>query len=179
MRSDSDRTTQFEAIFATHHDAVRRYVVRRQSGAPVDDAIADTFLVAWRRLDEIPDRTLPWLLGVARRVLADQRRAVRRRRSLGERLHLDALTGGVSHDWEPPAGLTPELTSALGALTAHEREALLLVAWDELSPADAARVAGCSAAAFRVRLHRARQRVAVQLRINAAGSTNATTETLT
>lgn len=63
MRSDSDRRTQFEAMFATHHDAVRRYVVRRQSGALVDDAIADTFLVAWRRLDEIPDRTLPWLLG--------------------------------------------------------------------------------------------------------------------
>lgn len=85
MRSDSDRRTQFEAMFATHHEAVRRYVVRRQSGALVDDAIAETFLVAWRRLDEILDRTLPWLLGVARRVLADQRRAVRRRRSLTAR----------------------------------------------------------------------------------------------
>jgi len=179
MRSNSDRRTQFEAMFARHHDAVRRYVVRRQSGALVDDAVADTFLVAWRRLDEIPDRTLPWLLGVARRVLADQRRAVGRRRSLSERLHVDALAGGVARDWEPPAGLTPELAAALAALTEHEREALLLVAWDKLSAADAARVAGCSAAAFRVRLHRARRRVAGRLGVEQVGSTNATKEQLT
>ena len=179
MRSDSDRRAQFEAMFAAHHDAVRRYVVRRQSGALVDDAIADTFLVAWRRLDEMPERTLPWLLGVARRVLADQRRAGRRRRSLSERLHVKALTDGVARDWEPPAGLASELASALAALTEHEREALLLVAWDELSATDAARVAGCSAAAFRVRLHRARQRVADQLGPEEAGSTHATKEMLT
>ncbi len=179
MRGDSDRRAQFEAMFAAHHDAVRRYVVRRQAGALVDDAIADTFLVAWRRLDEIPDRTLPWLLGVARRVLADQRRAVRRRRSLSERLHVGAWADGVARDWEPPAGLTPELASALAALTEHEREALLLVAWDELSAADAARVAGCSAAAFRVRLHRARRRVMDRLGVQEAASVNATKEQLT
>ena len=62
-----------------------------------------------------------------------------------------------------PLAWASELASALAALTEHEREALLLVAWDELSATDAARVAGCSAAAFRVRLHRARQRVADQL----------------
>ncbi len=165
-------------MFAAHHDAVRRYVVRRQSSALVDEAIAETFLVAWRRLDEVPDRMLPWLLGVARRVLADQRRAVRRRRSLSERLHLVAQADGVTRDWEPPGGLTPELAAALAALTEHEREALLLVAWDELSAADAARVAGCSVAAFRVRLHRARQRVADRLEVEQAGSTNATKEKL-
>ena len=178
MRTDSERRTRFEAMFAAHHEAVRRYVVRRQSAALVDDAIAETFLVAWRRLDEIPDRTLPWLLGVARRVLADQRRAVRRGRSLSERLRVDVVTDGRARDWEPPAGLTPELTSALAALTEHEREALLLVAWDELSATDAARVAGCSAMAFRVRLHRARQRVAHRLGVEEAGSPNAAKETL-
>jgi RNA polymerase sigma factor (sigma-70 family) len=179
MRGDSDRRTRFEALFAAHHDAVRRYVVRRQSGALVDDAIADTFLVAWRRLDEVPDRTLPWLLGVARRVLADQRRAVCRRRSLSDRLRVDALTDGVGRDWEPPAGLTAELASALGALSDREREALLLVAWDGLSASDAARVAGCSAAAFRVRLHRARRRVADRLPVAEVGGINATMEKLT
>ena len=166
-------------MFATHHDAVRRYVVRRQSAGLIDDAIAETFLVAWRRLDEIPDRTLPWLLGVARRVLADQRRAVDRRRSLSERLHVDALSGRGARDWEPPAGLTPELASALAVLTEHEREALLLVAWDRLSAIDAARVAGCSPAAFRVRLHRARQRVARRLGEGETDSVNATKEQLT
>jgi RNA polymerase sigma-70 factor, ECF subfamily len=166
-------------MFATHHDAVRRYVVRRQSGGLIDDAIADTFLVAWRRLDEVPDRTLPWLLGVARRVLADQRRAARRRRSLSARLHIDALTDRVARDWQPPAGLTPELAAALAALTEHEREALLLVAWDQLPAIDAARVAGCSPAAFRVRLHRARERVADRLRVEATDSMNAIKEKLT
>ena len=166
-------------MFAAHHDAVRRYVVRRQEAAVVDEAVADTFLVAWRRLDEIPEQTLPWLLGVARRVLADQRRSVRRRRSLSERLHLDALAGGAAGNWEPPAGLTPQLASALAALTEHEREALLLVAWDELSTADAARVAGCSAAAFRVRLHRARQRVSDRLGIEQATNPNPAQEQLT
>jgi RNA polymerase sigma-70 factor (ECF subfamily) len=178
MRTDSERRVRFEALFAKHHDPVRRYIIRRQSAPLVDDAIAETFLVAWRRLDEIPDRTLPWLLGVARRVLADQRRAVRRRRSLSERLRGSIMTPGLAGDWEPPAGLTPELASALAALSEHEREALLLVAWDELSPADAARVAGCSPAAFRVRLHRARQRVADRLTVVGASSTNATTAKL-
>jgi RNA polymerase sigma-70 factor, ECF subfamily len=178
MRADSERRMRFEAMFAAHHDAVRRYIVRRQSAALVDDAIAETFLVAWRRLDEIPDRTLPWLLGVARRVLADQRRAVSRRRSLSEQLRVDILSHGLARDWEPPAGLTPELASALAGLTEREREALLLVAWDGLSAVDAARVAGCSATAFRVRLHRARQRVADRLEAEGAVSPNATKEKL-
>ena len=179
MRTDSDRQSQFEAMFTANHDAVRRYVVRRQAGPLVDEAIADTFLVAWRRLDEVPDQTLPWLLGVARRVLADQHRAVRRRRSLTERLHLNTPPDRAAPAWDPPCGLTPELADALAALTEQEREALLLVAWDELSPADAARVAGCSAATFRVRLHRARRRVAGRLALEATHERSTTTETLT
>lgn len=169
MRGDADRRVRFEAVFAAHHDAVRRYVVRRQSATGADDAIADTFLVVWRRLDELPDRPLPWLLGIARRVLADQRRAVRRRQSLSARLRVDALSNGqTAREWEPPLGLTPELTSALAALSEREREALLLVAWDGLPAIDAARVVGCSAAAFRVRLHRARRRVADRLELRSA-----------
>lgn len=179
MGTDSERRARFEAIFATDHAAVRRYVIRRQTSGLVDEAIADTFLVAWRRLDEVPDPALPWLLGVARRVLADQRRAARRRHSLVERLHLDALAGGVRGDWEPPAGLSSELAGALAGLTEQEREALLLVAWDELPAADAARVAGCSAAAFRVRLYRARRRVAKRLEADQARGPSPTEETLT
>jgi RNA polymerase sigma-70 factor (ECF subfamily) len=175
MPADPERRRRFEALFAAHHVAVRSYVVRRAGGGiAVDDAVADTFLVAWRRLDDVPEPALPWLLGVARRVLADQRRALRRRRSLSQRL---ALASPAPVAWEPPAGVGAELAGALRALTGHEREALLLVAWDGLSSAEAAVVAGCSAAAFRVRLHRPRRRLAAQLGI--ADTHPTTTEKLT
>jgi RNA polymerase sigma-70 factor (ECF subfamily) len=160
MPLDLERRVRFEAMFDRDHDAVRSYVVRRSAGIVVDDVVADTFLVAWRRLEDVPEPPLPWLLGVARRVIADQGRAARRRRSLTARLVREPLAPGL---WSPPAGLSTELTEALRALTEAEREALLLVAWDGLPPRHAAVVAGCSNAAFRVRLHRARRRVAAQL----------------
>jgi RNA polymerase sigma factor (sigma-70 family) len=163
MPVELERRMRFEAMFDRHHTAVRSYVLRRSAGIVVEDVVADTFLVAWRRLEDVPEPALPWLLGVARRVLADQRRAARRRRSLTERLLRESPAPGP---WLPPAGLSPELADALMALTEREREALLLVAWDGLPPRDAAVVAGCSTAAFRVRLHRARGRVAVQLGID-------------
>jgi RNA polymerase sigma factor (sigma-70 family) len=174
MSADPERRRRFEALFVAHHAAVRSYVVRRGGGGlGVDDAVADTFLVAWRRLDEVPDAALPWLLGVARRVLADQRRGLRRRRSLSQRLAL----ASTDPAWEPPAPISAELADALRSLTEHEREALLLVAWDGLTPAQAAVAAGCSAAALRVRLHRARRRVAARLGIEQ--STPNVTEKLT
>jgi DNA-directed RNA polymerase specialized sigma24 family protein len=98
-------------------------------------------------------------------VLADQRRGLRRRRWLRERLSLASIAPVV---WEPPAEVGAELADALRSLTPPEREALLLVAWDGLTPAEGAIAAGCSAAAFRVRLHRARRRVAAQLGIEPA-----------
>jgi RNA polymerase sigma factor (sigma-70 family) len=162
MALDPERRLRFETLFAAHHAAVRSYIARRAGGGvAIDDAVADTFLVAWRRLDDVPAVPLPWLLGVARRVLADQRRSAHRRRSLVQRLRtVDPAPG-----WAAPLSLGPELASALASLTDHEREALLLVAWDELTPAEAAVAAGCSPAAFRVRLHRARRRVAARLGI--------------
>jgi RNA polymerase sigma-70 factor (ECF subfamily) len=174
MPVDLERRARFEALFERHHAAVRGYVLRRSGGVVVEDVVADTFLVAWRRFEDVPDVALPWLLGVARRVLADHRRAARRRRSLSERLLGEASTPG---GWSPPAGLSAELIDALRMLTELEREALLLVAWDGLSPRDAAVVAGCSSAAFRVRLHRARGRVSAQLGIDQ--DTPNITETLT
>jgi len=136
--------------------AVRSYVLRRSVGVVVDDVVADTFLVLWRRLDEVPEEVRPWLLGVARRVLADHRRATRRQRSLAGRLARERERPDVS---PLPDGLSEELAGALRGLTEQEREALLLVAWDGLSPREAAVVVGCPSAAFRARLHRARQHV--------------------
>jgi RNA polymerase sigma factor (sigma-70 family) len=151
----------FEKLFAAHYWAVRGYVLRRGPGSAVEDVVADTFLVAWRRLDSLGDDPLPWLLGVARRLLANQHRAERRRGALAARLQ--SLIPGQSLGWEPPPEMSGKLAAAMASLSAREREALLLVAWEGLEPGRAARAAGCASAAFRVRLHRARRRVADQL----------------
>jgi RNA polymerase sigma-70 factor (ECF subfamily) len=164
-RSSETAQERFESLFCAHYGAVRAYAARRVRPPLVEDVLADTFLVAWRRLDGVPDDPLPWLLGVARRVIANQLRGERRRGELASRL-TGGLSGAVADatgEWEAPAALPNALRRALASLSPREREALLLVAWEELDPARAARVAGCSGAAFRVRLHRARRRVARQL----------------
>ena len=81
--TDVEHRTRFDALFDQHYAAVRAYVARRSSTAGVvDDVLSETFLVAWRRIDSVPTDGLPWLLGVARRVLANQRRAEARRGAL-------------------------------------------------------------------------------------------------
>ena len=156
-----DRRGAFEELFAAHYWAVRAYVLRRAPSASAEDILAETFLIAWRRLDSLSEDPLPWLFGVARRVMANQQRAERRRGALTTRLQ--GLLAGEDPHWEPPTAMSEELAGAMVRLSAQEREALLLVAWEGLEPVRAARAAGCSAAAFRARLHRARRHVAAAL----------------
>ena len=157
---DDDRGTRFDALFAAHFAAVRAYVARRSGRARVDDVLSETFLVAWRRLDVVPEDGLPWLLGVARRVLANQRRGDVRHAALIDRLASAMPRARVA---EPAEDALGPLGEALASLPPAEREALLLVAWEELEPRRAARVVGCSPAAFRARLYRARRRLVARL----------------
>jgi RNA polymerase sigma-70 factor (ECF subfamily) len=128
--------------------------------------LADTFLVAWRRLADLPDEpdTRPWLFGVARRVLANQHRAERRRSALTEALiHETAVLTATyvrSPGEDPRSAL---LSAALARLPEADREVLLLAGWEALSPAQIAMVLDCSASTARVRLHRARRRLAALL----------------
>ncbi|HEX3691645.1 MAG TPA: RNA polymerase sigma factor [Solirubrobacteraceae bacterium] len=161
MGRDIDRRGAFEELFNGHYWAVRGYVLRRAPSATVEDVVAETFVIAWRRLDALGEDPLPWLLGVARRVMANQLRADRRRGALAARLQ--RLLPGPSPDWEPPAAMSDELAIAMVRLSPQEREALLLVAWEGLDGSRAARAAGCTPAAFRARLHRARRHVAAAL----------------
>ncbi len=80
-----ERRMLFEAI-RSHADVVRAYALRRADPDEAEDVVAVTFLVAWRRLDEVPEHARPWLLGVARRVLANRRRGADRLMSLTDRL---------------------------------------------------------------------------------------------
>lgn len=161
MGEKSDPVRTFEALFAAYQSDVLAYVIRRTSMASAEDVLAETFLVAWRRADRVPKDPLPWLLGVARRVLANQRRGELRRGALVSRMR--GARSGPGASWEPPSMISPELAAALASLSEREREALLLTAWDGLDPGRAASAAGCTAPTFRVRLHRARKRVAAQL----------------
>ena len=82
----STEEARLESLFYEHFSAVRTYTRRRAPEALVDDVVAETFLVAWRKIDHLPDDVRPWLLGVARKTLSTQLRAARRRTSLVEKL---------------------------------------------------------------------------------------------
>lgn len=145
----------FERMFRAHHLAVYRYVARRVEAAAVQDVVAETFLTAWRRFDELVGEPLPWLLGIARRVSANHLRGRARRMALRDKLAAEPQV-----DTHSEATVDDALLSALMALRDCEREVLLLVAWDGLTNREAAIVVGCSASAFAVRLYRARRRLA-------------------
>jgi RNA polymerase sigma-70 factor (ECF subfamily) len=156
---------RFERCFREHYPSVLAFAVRRIADRETaKDAAAETFAVAWRRRDRIPDPALPWLYAVARRVIANQYRSARRRGDLGGRLEHEAGAGAAGGDPADSLGRRDAFAVAFGRLTESEREVLRLIAWDGLSTGEAARAYGCSPGAFRVRLHRARHKLAKQLR---------------
>lgn len=153
----SDPRASFEQVFNDSYEAVTRYVARRVAPEAVQDVVSETFLVAWRRRADQRGEALPWLLGIARRAAANQRRGSARRAALDERLRAEPQGAG----WQAPlAGEDEQLALALAALPERDRETLLLVTWDGLDHATAARVMGCSTGSLTVRLHRARRRLA-------------------
>lgn len=157
-RDRRDREARLETVFRRHYRDVALYVRRRAEPDLVEDVVAETFLVAWRRLDEVPTNARPWLLGVARKTLSTQRRSTARRRSLATRLEA-AESPAEGSDQPSELGVA----EALLRLSERDREAITLVAWEGLSPSEAALVAGQSPIAFRVRLHRAKRRLREQL----------------
>jgi RNA polymerase sigma-70 factor, ECF subfamily len=156
----SDRAA-FESVFRAHVGAVHAYALRRSDAATADEVVADTFLVCWRRFDRVPEDALPWLYAVARRCLANRLRAGRRTQVRST--PPPSASGDQTVDTYEQRARAREVLAALAELPPKEREALQLCAWEGLAPAEAARVVGCTATAFRVRLHRARRRLAATL----------------
>lgn len=143
---------RLERLYDEHGSAVRAYARRRAGADLADEVLSETFLVAWRRLDDVPaGAERPWLLGVARRVLSNQLRGERRRGALGERLERE-------HDVRPAADegqAVHDVALALSRLPEGQREVVMLVYWDGLTPAEAAAVLASTSLAVRARLHRA------------------------
>jgi RNA polymerase sigma-70 factor, ECF subfamily len=161
-RDADERKRRFDRIYAETYSPLRAYARRRCTPDVAQDIVAETFLVAWRRLDEVPENALPWLYGVARRAIANARRGARRADALAQ--HAAAgLAPAEARDIADRLGEAELIRRALAALRDQDREAVMLVAWEGLGPADAARAAGCSRPAFAVRLHRARKRLAIAL----------------
>ncbi len=149
---------RLERLFAQHGRAVLAYAVRRATPDDAADIVAETFLVVWRRLDDLPEQdTRLWLYGVAHRVLANQQRSDRRPQRLADRLRteLPAVLDGVP----TPYAHAGRVKSALARLRPEDREVLGLSAWEELTTMEIATVLGVSQVAVRSRLHRARRRL--------------------
>jgi len=157
--SEAERATRFTRLAHEVGEPLRRYVVRRAPAAMVDDVLADTFLVLWRRLDDVPtDDPLPWAYAVARRCLANAHRGARRQLSLVERIgRLDPPLP------RPDIEEHPDLLAALDQLPALDREIVTLWAWEHLAPREIADVTGLTANAVSIRLHRAKRRLAADL----------------
>lgn len=161
-----DPRARLELLYHSYADQVSAYARRRTSHDDAMEVVSETFLVAWRRLDAIPDDPLPWLYEVAHKLLANRRRSVRRRQALSERLRQrqhGAPVGGVAADPADEVGSRLELLAAIRRLPPLEREAICLIAWEGLDNRRAAAVLGCSAATFAVRLHRGRRRLLQEL----------------
>src|ERR1700733_6056659 len=154
--------SRFRALFVGAYPALGRYArYRGLSKTDVDDLVSSTLEIAWRKLDQVPqDDPLPWLYAVARNLLRNHRRSDHRSAALLERLPIPEPHPAPS---EPNDLGAASLREALAALEENDQELLLLVAWDGLSPSQAAVVLGCTAVAARTRLHRARKRLAAQL----------------
>ena len=156
-----DPETRFENLYRAHADQVHAYARRRTSPGAADDVVSETFLVGWRRLSDVPEQPLPWLLGVARRVLANRRRTESRTDALTRRLAGSEPVAGPGHDVDDE--LNQRVRLALAGLGDRDRELLMLIAWEGLRVQEAAEVLGVRSGTLAVRLHRARKRLSEAL----------------
>jgi RNA polymerase sigma-70 factor, ECF subfamily len=153
---------RFDALYRANYGRVLAYALRRSPPEVAHDVVADTFLVAWRRLDGVPADPLPWLLGVARKTLSTHRRSARRQSSLLTALQAQGVAqAGAAAD--PLDDRALRVADAVARLPEQDQELLRLVVWDELSSKEAAAVVGISHVAGRVRLHRAKRKLAAKL----------------
>jgi RNA polymerase sigma factor (sigma-70 family) len=168
--NDSDGENRFRDLFDRHNRAVVAYFMRRiPNETDAIDATEDVFLVAWRRIDRVPegDASLLWLYGVARRVLANHRRGIARRSRLWRKIAAEP-----TYQLQDPASdavrsvQEDQLIRALSRLRKKDREVLLLTYWEQLPHEDIGRILGCSTEAVHVRRYRAVKRLG-----NALGQT--------
>lgn len=152
---------RFKDVYEECYPRVLAYatsLVGRQVG---EDITSETFTVAWRRVRDIPQPALPWLLGVARNLVRELRRRDSHQYAIAAQEAQRISSGARSDVGDVAADVTDREAAlqALAGLSDADRELLTLIAWHGLSPKQAARVLGCTIATLTVRLHRARRRL--------------------
>lgn len=151
----------FRALFCEHFADVRSYCLRRLPVADANDAVSETFLIAWRRRSDMPDEARPWLFGIARNVVRNSTRSAVRAERLRERVRGEPAPHVVGPEVHVVRRAEDEaLAWALGTLADDDAEILRLWAWESLSAREIAEVLGCSVPAAEKRLTRARTRLA-------------------
>lgn len=154
------REERFLHLYERAHPRIVTYAVRRTPNAEdAADVVAETFAIAWRRLEAVPqgEREAAWLYAVARNVIANRVRKASSSATIVRRLARDLAASASSPD--EVEGERVEALNALHQLSEEDREILMLVAWDGLTSRQLAWVLGCSPTAARIRLHRARSRL--------------------
>jgi RNA polymerase sigma-70 factor, ECF subfamily len=156
-----DDERRFTALYRQHHALVHDFACRRVGNDLAQEVVSETFLVAWRRLDDIPETPVPWLYRVALFEIAN----LRRRTAKTSRLHHALVenrsgAGGTESDVDTFSALAHAVGIAFESLRPRDQEILRLAAWEQLSAAEGAAVLQCSISAYRMRLHRARIRLA-------------------
>jgi RNA polymerase sigma-70 factor (ECF subfamily) len=158
---DDDRTAReerFTRLYDAHYAAVRAYAWRRGPDT-AEDVVAETFTIAWQRLDSMPAKPLPWLIGVARNVRLNLERGERRRREREAR----CVESPVAPSFADAVEARSSLRAALERLPEPDCEILLMAAWERLDRAGLAAALGCSKSTATVRLFRARRRLTAAL----------------
>jgi len=170
--SQAYRRARFRAVYHANYHRVLGYLLRRTGRREdAEDVVAETFLTAWRRLEDMPPgpAARPWLYGIARNVLANHRRGERRRGRLAGLLHAESVLPSHPVDTDSDVAWAAAAFARLGE---DDRELLRLAAWEGLDPGEIGAVLGCSRNAARVRLHRARRRLAQEVEGLLGGGAN-------
>jgi RNA polymerase sigma factor (sigma-70 family) len=159
---EGPRARQFSELFAANYGLVLAYARRRVGADLAQDVVADTFLAAWRNMDDLPPEPLPWLYRAAHYAVVGHRRTLARRGRLDDRARLQAPSV-TAPDHAELVAADIELAAAFRALSEADREVLRLAAWEGLGPEAIGAVVGCSAIAAKARLYRARRRLSQRL----------------
>ena len=162
-RIDVDRRARFEALATEVYEPVQRYLRRRARADDAADVLAETLLVVWRRLDDVPAEPVPWCIGVARRCLANHRRGDQRRLRLVERTAAQPPRATSGDPQELVDHTEPELAAAIASLSDGEAEIVRLWAWERLEPREIAVALDMTANAVSVALARAKRKIAGRL----------------